>query len=176
MEALEQSIVLRQWKDSDLEPFAEMNADRDVMRFFPRLQTFEESRSAMERFRAGIDERGWGLWVVEVDGKFAGFTGLSEPKFEAHFTPCMEIGWRLRKEYWGRSIAYTAARQADDYARHTLKLDSLVSFTATVNERSRRLMERLGFERDPRGDFLHPNVEEGHPLRPHVLYVKRYVL
>lgn len=145
------------------------------MRFFPRLHTFEESRGSMERFRASIDERGWGLWVVEVEGAFAGFTGLSEPKFEAHFTPCVEIGWRLRKEYWGRSIAYAAARQADDYARHTLKLERLVSFTAVVNERSRRLMERLGFERDPEGDFLHPNVEEG-LLRPHVLYVKRYAL
>jgi len=176
VDALGRSIVLRQWRDSDLVPFAEMNADRDVMRFFPRRQTFEESRSAMERFRTEIDERGWGLWVVEVDGDFAGFTGLSEPKFEADFIPCVEIGWRLRKEYWGRSIAYAAARQAEAHARHILKLERLVSFTAVVNERSRRLMERLDFERDPNGDFLHPNVEEGHPLRPHVLYLKSFVL
>lgn len=174
MDASRQSIVLRQWKDSDLEPFAGMNADGDVMKHFPRLLNFDESRDLMERFRGGIDQRGWGLWAVEVDGIFAGFTGLAEPKFSAHFTPCVEIGWRFRKEYWGRSIAYAAARQADDYASLVLKLDRLVSFTAVVNERSRRLMERLGFQRDPEGDFLHPNVEEGHPLRPHVLFVKRY--
>jgi RimJ/RimL family protein N-acetyltransferase len=151
-----------------------MNADEDVMRHFPRLLTFEESRDLMDRFRAAIDQRGWGLWAVEVDGVFAGFTGLSEPKFTAHFTPCVEIGWRFRKEYWGRSIAYAAARQADDYARLSLGLDQLVSFTAVVNDKSRRLMERLGFVRDLEGDFLHPNVDEGHPLRPHVLYRKRY--
>lgn len=94
------AIQLRQWLDSDLEPFAAMNADSEVMRFFPSPLSFEESRQAMQRFRQSIDERGWGLWAVEVNGDFAGFTGLAVPRFTAHFTPCIEIGWRLRRDFW----------------------------------------------------------------------------
>lgn len=167
------SILLRQWADSDVEPFASMNADSEVMRFFPRPLTAEESLQTLLRFQQGIAQRGWGLWVVEVEGQFAGFTGLAEPKFTAHFTPCVEIGWRLRREYWGRGIAFAAARQAEAYAFTVLGLDELVSFTAAINVRSWKLMERLGFSHDPREDFMHPSVEEGHPLRHHVLYRKR---
>ena len=110
------------------------------------------------------------MWAVEVEGEFAGFTGLAEPRFTAHFTPCVEIGWRLRREYWGRGIAFAAARQAKEFAFGVLQLEQLVSFTAAINERSRRLMERLGFSHDSADDFLHPSLEEGHVLRPHVLY------
>ena len=166
------SIILRQWKDADLEPFAAMNADVEVMRYFPRPLEVEESRQALNRFRHGIEQRGWGLWAVEVNGTFAGFTGLSEPKFSAHFTPCVEIGWRLRREYWGQGIAFAAARQAAEHAFSVLRLQELVSFTTAANARSRRLMERLGFTHDPRDDFMHPSLEEGHPLRHHVLYRK----
>lgn len=166
-------VLLRQWIESDLGPFASMNADLEVMRFFPRPLSIEESRLVFERFQQTIDRQGWGLWAVEVDGEFAGFTGLSEPKFSAHFTPCVEIGWRLRREYWGRGIAWEAAKQAEDYAFSVLRLDQLVSFTAESNGRSRRLMERLGFSHDPNDDFMHPSLEEGHPLRDHVLYRKR---
>jgi RimJ/RimL family protein N-acetyltransferase len=109
---------------------------------------------------------------VEVDGVFAGFTGLSQPRFEAHFTPCVEIGWRFRREYWGRGIAYAAALQAESFAFDHLKLSELVSFTTASNTRSRRLMERLGFARNERDDFLHPSLPEESPLRPHVLYRK----
>jgi len=165
-------VQLRQWLDSDLEPFAAMNADAEVMRYFPRPLSFEESRQAMQRFRQGIDERGWGLWAVEIEGDFAGFTGLSEPRFTAHFTPCTEIGWRLRREYWGRGIAFAAAQQASAYAFTHLRLDELVSFTTAGNARSRNLMQRLGFTHDPRDDFMHPSLPEDHPLRPHVLYRK----
>lgn len=166
------SILLRQWDDSDFEPFASMNADVEVMKFFPRPLTTEESRQALRRLQQGIEQRGWGLWAVQVDGKFAGFTGLSEPKFSAHFTPCVEIGWRLRQEYWGRGIALAAARQAADYAFSVLRLDQLVSFTTAANLKSRKLMERLGFSHDSRDDFMHPSLEESHPLRHHVLYRK----
>ena len=150
-----------------------MNADLEVMRFFLRPLTAEESRQTLHRFREGIEQNGWGLWAVEVDGSFAGFTGLSAPKFSAHFTPCLEIGWRFRPEYWGRGIAYAAARQAEEYAFSNLHLDQLVSFTTETNLRSRKLMERLGFSHDSSDDFMHPLVEENHPLRPHVLYRKR---
>ena len=165
-------IQLRQWKDCDFAAFAAMNADTEVMRYFVAPLNPEESRSAFQRFRQTIDARGWGSWAVEVDGSFAGFTGLAEPKFEAHFTPCVEIGWRFLREYWGRGIAFAAARQAECYAFTVLELDQLVSFTTVANLRSRTLMERLGFTRNPSDDFLHPKIAADHPVRPHVLYRK----
>jgi RimJ/RimL family protein N-acetyltransferase len=165
-----EQLTLRQWTDSDLEPFAEMNADPEVMHHFPALLTKAETAASLERFRQGIAERRWGLWAVDVDGIFAGFTGLSIPRFTAHFTPCTEIGWRFRRQFWGRSLAYRAARQALTVAFNSLKLPEIVSFTAATNARSRKLMERLGFERDVNGDFDHPSIPEGHVLRRHVLY------
>jgi RimJ/RimL family protein N-acetyltransferase len=165
-------VSLRQWRDSDLEPFAAMNRDLEVMRFFPALLKREESEAWLHRQRDLIDERGWGLWAVEVDGEFAGFTGLAVPRFKAAFTPCVEIGWRLRREFWGRSIAYRAAIQALDYGFDILQLPEIVSFTAAVNARSRRLMERLGFAYYSADDFNHPATAAGHELRPHVLYRK----
>jgi RimJ/RimL family protein N-acetyltransferase len=108
-------ISLRQWRDSDLDPFAAMNRDPEVMRYFPGLATREESAASMARQRALIDERGWGLWALDVDHVFVGFVGLAIPWFEAPFMPCVEVGWRLRREYWGRSIAYRAALEALDY-------------------------------------------------------------
>ncbi|RYF38313.1 MAG: N-acetyltransferase, partial [Cytophagaceae bacterium] len=131
--------VSYQWRDRDLQRFAEMNADPEVMRFFLKPLSFEESKAAMQRFRDGIDQRGWGLWAVEVEGEFAGFTGLSEPTFESNFTPCVEIGWRFRPAYWGRGIAYAAAREAEAFAFGHLKLPELVSFTTESNVRSRKL-------------------------------------
>lgn len=167
------SIVLREWRDEDLEPFAAMNADAEVMAFFPQPLTPAESALLLRSIRERLAERGWGLWAVEVDGAFAGFTGLAQPRFAAHFTPCVEIGWRFRREYWGRGIAHAAALQAEAFAFEQLQLPELVSFTAASNTRSRRLMERLGFTRDERDDFLHPSLPEGSPLRPHVLYRKQ---
>jgi RimJ/RimL family protein N-acetyltransferase len=166
------SITLRQWIDEDLEPYAEMNADAKVMEYFPKSLSVAESKESLLRLRAGIDQRGWGLWAVEVDGSFAGFTGLAEPPFAAHFTPCVEIGWRFHREFWGRGIAYAAALAAESFAFRNLKLPELVSLTAAINARSRRLMERLGFTRSESDDFAHPSIAEGSPLRPHVLYRK----
>lgn len=164
------TIILRQWKDADLESYAAMNADPEVMRHFPSLLTHDESAASMQRIRTAIDERGWGLWAVEVDGDFAGFTGLSVPRFTAPFTPCTEVAWRLRREFWGRGIACRAALQALDHAFNSLALPEVVSFTAPANVRSWKLMERLGMTRDLAGDFDHPLIPEGHPLRRHVLY------
>jgi RimJ/RimL family protein N-acetyltransferase len=165
-----ETVVLRPWKDDDLEPYAAMNADPEVMRYFPAPLSQEESAASFERLRRGIKERGLGLWAVDVDGVFAGFTGLNVPSFSAPFTPCTEIGWRFRREYWGRGLAMRAARQALRYGFETLRLAEIVSFTARINVRSWKLMERLGFERDAAGDFDHPALPEGHILRPHVLY------
>jgi RimJ/RimL family protein N-acetyltransferase len=166
-------VILRQWLDEDIDPYAQMNADPEVMHFFPGVLSRRESEESFQRLKSRIEEKKWGLWAVEADGMFAGFTGLSEPKFTAPFTPCVEIGWRLRKEFWGKSIAFAAALQAEEYAFSTLELAELVSFTSILNVKSIALMERLGFTRDPRDDFDHPRIEEGHPLRPHVLYRKK---
>jgi RimJ/RimL family protein N-acetyltransferase len=166
-------VVLRQWRDADLELYASMNRDPEVMHYFRSPLTREQSQASLDRQRTLIDERGWGLWAVDVDGAFAGFTGLAVPSFEAAFLPCVEIGWRLGREYWGRDIAYRAAIQALEYGFIVLKLPEIVSFTATINARSRRLMERLGFGHDPADDFDHPAIPAGHELRPHVLYRKR---
>jgi RimJ/RimL family protein N-acetyltransferase len=165
-------ITLRQWKDEDLQPYAEMNADNEVMEYFPKSLSVPESKESLLRLRAGIDQQGWGLWAVEVVGAFAGFTGLAKPNFTAHFTPCVEIGWRFRREFWGRGIAYSAALAAEAFAFQNLKLPELVSLTAAINARSRRLMERLGFTRIEIDDFAHPSIAEHSPLRLHVLYRK----
>jgi ribosomal-protein-alanine N-acetyltransferase len=163
-------VVLRQWRDDDLEPFAELNADALVMEFFPAPLTRSESDAMVERIRAAIDGRGWGLWCLDIDGTCAGFTGLSIPNFDAPFMPAVEIGWRLQRRYWGHGYAAEAARLALDYGFGTLALPELVAFTAVGNLRSRALMERLGMRRDPADDFDHPRVAVGHPLRRHVLY------
>ena len=108
-----------------------------------------------------------------MDGGFAGFTGLAIPGFEAPFMPCVEAGWRLRREYWGRGIAYRGALQALEYGFGILKLPEIVSFTAEVNAPSQRLMERLGFVHDRASDFDHPSIPEKHELRRHVFYRKK---
>lgn len=171
--AMTERVRLREWRDGDLGPFAEMNADPEVMAHFPKLLSAGESEAMLGRIRSAFESRGWGLWAVDVDGVLAGFAGLAEPAFTAHFTPCVEIGWRLRRQFWGRGIAYAAALQAEAFAFEVLRLGELVSFTAEANERSRRLMERLGFTRNPADDFMHPAMPEGHRLRRHVLYRKR---
>ena len=168
-----EQVTLRQWRDSDLEPYAAMNADAEVMRYFPARFTYDQSKSSLERQRTLIEQRGWGLWALDVDGLFAGSTGLAIPVFEAPFMPCVEVGWRLRREYWGRGIAYRGALHALDYGFSILKLAEIVSFTALANAPSRRLMERLGFVRDATSDFDHPSIPEGHQLRQHVFYRKQ---
>jgi len=168
-----EQINLRQWLDSDLEPYAEMNADPEVMRYFPSLLSREQSADSLQRQRGLIEQRGWGLWALDVDGAFAGFVGLAIPGFEAPFMPCVEVGWRLRRKYWGKGLAYRGALQALDYGFRILKLPEIVSFTATTNVPSRRLMERLGFVHDATSDFDHPSISEGHELRRHVLYRKK---
>jgi RimJ/RimL family protein N-acetyltransferase len=168
-----EQLILRQWKDCDLEPFAAMNVDPEVMRHFPSALTRAQSEADMKVLRRQIDERGWGLWAVEVDGSFAGFTGLSIPRFTAHFTPCTEVGWRFRPEFWGRGLAYRSACQALAFGFGTLKLTEIVSFTAATNVRSQKLMERLGFSHDAQDDFDHPMLSEGHILRRHVLYRRK---
>lgn len=165
-------LLLRQWRDSDREPFAALNADPAVMEHFPALQTREQSDTLIDRNIPELDGRGWGLWALEVKdtGEFIGFTGLNVPTFEAPFLPGVEIGWRLAKGAWGNGYASEAARAALAYAFGPAGLDEIVSFTATTNLPSQRVMQRIGMVHDEAGDFDHPRVEEGHRLRRHVLY------
>jgi RimJ/RimL family protein N-acetyltransferase len=166
-------LVLRHWRDEDLGPFAALNADPETMRYFPAPRARrEESDAFAERIRRHIEEEGWGLWAVEVDGvaPFIGFVGLARPSFEEHFTPAVEVGWRLAREHWGKGYATEAGRAALAYGFEELGLDEIVSFTSRLNEPSWRVMERLGMSHDPADDFDHPRVPVGSPLRPHVLY------
>ncbi|MEP7021014.1 MAG: GNAT family N-acetyltransferase [Pseudonocardiales bacterium] len=166
-----QRLVLRDWTDADLEPFAELNADPEVMRYFRAPLERAESDAMAERIRARLGENGWGLWAVEVVGgaAFIGFVGLAMQSFQAHFTPAVEVGWRLGRASWGHGYAVEAARAALEVG-FGAGLDEIVSMTSVTNHKSRRVMQKLGLTRDPADDFEHPALPEGHPLRPHVLY------
>lgn len=164
-------LLLRQWRETDLEPFAALNADPEVMRHFPSPLTREQSDAFASRARAHIGVLGWGLWAVELDdASFVGFVGLSEARFEAHFTPAVEVGWRLAREHWGQGYATEAGRAALAFAFDEVGLPEIVSFTTVANDRSRRVMERLGLTHDPADDFDHPLLAPDDPVRPHVLY------
>jgi RimJ/RimL family protein N-acetyltransferase len=165
-------LRLRLWRDEDLAPFAAMNANPTVMRHFLRPLDREQSDAMVARIRGSFASRGFGFWAVEAPGlaSFIGMVGLAVPPFEAHFTPCVEIGWRLAPEYWGSGYATEAARAALDFGFFQLALPEIVAFTVPANHRSRSVMERVGMTRSTADDFGHPSIPEGHPLRPHVLY------
>ena len=165
-------LLLREWRDEDREPFARMNADPRVMEFFAATLTAAQTDAMLERVQAHLDRHGFGWWPAELKetGAFVGFIGLAVPYFEAHFTPCVEVGWRLAADHWGRGLATEGARAALRYGFEELGLREIVSFTVPANVRSRRVMDKLGMTRNPADDFDHPRIAEGHPLRRHVLY------
>lgn len=165
-------LRLRRWLPADRGPFAALNADPRVMEHFPAALSREESDTLVARIEAHFDQHGFGLWAVEISNvtPFAGFVGLSVPRFEAHFTPCVEIGWRLAAEHWGCGYATEGARAALAFGFDVLGLGEIVSFTVPANLRSRRVMERIGMVHHPADDFDHPALPEGHRLRRHVLY------
>jgi RimJ/RimL family protein N-acetyltransferase len=163
-------LRLRQWRASDREPFATLNADPRVMEFFPSLLTRAESDAMADRYESIIQERGWGFWAAESKdiGEFIGFIGLHIPSDLLPFSPCVEIGWRLAFEHWGKGLASAAASRALHVAFESLGLEEIVSFTAVGNCRSRAVMERLGMRES--GTFDHPQVPKDSPLRLHSLY------
>ena len=165
-------LVLRDWRDDDLAPFAALNGDPVVMEHFPGTLSRDESDAFARHIQANLDAWGYGLWAIEVreTGEFIGFTGLTRQTFPAHFTPAVEVGWRLSCDAWGHGYASEAARTALDVGFDEHGLDEVVSMTTTTNVRSQRTMQRLGMRRDPADDFDHPKVEVGSPLRRHVLY------
>jgi len=164
-------LVLRQWREDDRGPFAALNADPRVMEYFPGLLTRDQSDAMVDRCIGQLRCDGFGLWAVEVksSGEFIGFVGLTVPIWEAAFTPCTEIGWRLARSAWGQGYASEAAIAALATGFSSIGLDEVVSFTTTKNIRSQQVMKRIGMKRDPSSDFDHPRVAEG-PLRRHVFY------
>ncbi len=165
-------LLLRDWRNSDREPFAALNADPRVMEFMPNCLSAKESDSLVDRIQEHFREHGFGLFATELHetGAFIGFIGLAVPQFTAKFTPCVEIGWRLFAENWNQGFASEGAEAVLRHAFVTLKLNELVSFTVPANLASRRVMEKIGLVRNPSEDFDHPKLAEGHPLRRHVLY------
>jgi len=164
-------LRLRDWRDDDLPAFRALNLDRDVRRFFPSVLTPYQSDAFAHSIRSFLSENGWGLWAVEVVGgaPFIGFVGLGRPGFEP-LTDCVEVGWRLSVASWGQGYATEAARAAVAFGFTSLGLREIVAFTVPANRASRRVMEKLGMVHDVAGDFLHPRVAAGHPLRPHLLH------
>lgn len=164
-------LRLRQWRKSDLEPFARLNADPRVMEYFPQLLARAESDALAARIGELIARRGWGFWAAELkaNGEFIGFVGLHVPSAELPFSPCVEIGWRLAFDHWGRGYATEAAEAALHVGFAELNLAEIVSFTTLGNSRSQAVMHRLGMQRDPQ-TFQHPAIAAGNPLHEHCLY------
>lgn len=165
-----QRLGLRQWLPTDREPFIAMNADPEVMEHFPEPYSEEKTDKMLSHTRLHFAQYGYGWWAVDhlKDNTFIGAIGLNNVGYKLPFTPCVEIAWRLRKEYWKKGLATEGATAALFYAFQVLKLPELVSFTSTPNQGSRKIMQKLGMTR--KKDFNHPMVEKGHPLEKHVLY------
>lgn len=165
-------LILRSWREEDKAPFAAMNADPRVMEHFPNLLTREESDAMVDRIRKFDEEHGFCFWAVEIPGvtPFAGFIGLARPRFEAHFTPCVEIGWRLAAEFHGKGYATEGAKAALQFGFDELKLEKIYSFTVPANRNSWRVMEKTGMKYE--GEFLHPMIADDSPLKKMVLYKK----
>lgn len=165
-------LLLRGWRTGDREPFAALNADPEVMEHFPGRLDRVASDAFVDRIEAGWATEGIGLWAIgrRSDGRFLGYAGVLAPSFEAHFTPALEIGWRLARDAWGHGYATEAATAVLAHGFDVLGLEEIVSFTIPANVRSRRVMERIGMHRDPIDDFDHPRLPAGHPMRRHVLY------
>jgi RimJ/RimL family protein N-acetyltransferase len=159
-------LTLRGWTDADRPAFHAMNSDPLVMATLGPVMSRGESDAFMNRIVQHFADHGFGVWCVEFDGRPVGYTGFMVPWFRDG----VEIGWRIMSEYWGRGIAPEAARECLRHGFDDLGFEEIISFTAVTNTNSRRVMEKIGLGRDPEGDFDHPSVPEGNPLRPHVLY------
>ncbi len=169
-EILTPRLKLRAWKEEDKEPFFKLNSDPRVMEFMPKLLSKQESDNFFERINLGFKKHGYSFFAVELieNKRFIGLIGLSIPKFESFFTPCVEIAWRLAYNYWGKGYATEGAKASLDYGFNELNLSEIVSFTVPQNLRSRQVMQRIGMTFI--NEFEHPSLPEGHCLKKHVLY------
>jgi len=165
-------LILRRFRGSDLEAMIALHQDPAVMKYLGPLMTPEQTNDFLYNVVTVFDEQGWGLFCVELKETSAclGFAGLNRPTFEASFTPCVEIGWRLSSSHWGHGLATEAATEVLLYAHEMLGMDEIVAMTTKENLASQRVMEKIGLVRDPEGDFMHPNLQPDDPLAPHLLF------
>lgn len=165
-------LGLRRWNDDDIPYFISMNKDPEVMEFFPKLLTADETRSFVERSEQHFNEQGFALWAAELKetGRFIGMIGLAVPRFETDFTPCVEVGWRLGREFWGKGYAQEGGKACLEYGFTQLCLPQIVAFTSVYNTKSENVMQKIGMTFIE--EFDHPEIPVGHKLRRHVLYVK----
>lgn len=163
-------LILREWQESDYEPYIALNADPVVMEYFPSVRSPGETMAQIGRIVSNMDERGYGFFAVERkdNGQFIGFTGLTNAPFESWFTPCVEIGWRLSRENWGCGFATEAAKACLYYGFDRLGLGEIYSFTSIHNTRSEQVMKKIGMVKE--GVFGHPSIADGNWLKEHVLY------
>lgn len=167
-----QRLILRTWQASDFEPMCEINQDPKVMECFPSTLSKEETRTFIDKLQQHYEQHSYTFFAVELKqtGECIGFVGLKNVSFQAHFTPAVEIGWRLSSAHWGQGYATEAAKAVLDFAFNQLQLKEIVSFTTVANIKSRRVMEKIGLLHDPQDDFQHPKLASTHPLCRHVLY------
>lgn len=164
-------LLLRQWRNEDMAEFAELNADPEVMEFYPEFLSLKESNAGVEKFKSLISKNGWGFWAVESipDRSFIGLVGLHRPTYQLPFGPCVEIGWRLARAYWKKGYATEAAGACLDFAFDRLELSEVYAFTSVANMKSRAVMERLNML-NIEANFDHPIMPHNSPLREHVVY------
>ena len=164
-------LFLREWKKGDLKKFSELNLDPEVMEYLPEISSKEESNELADRIISRLSENGWGFWAIEIkrDHSFIGFVVLNEPKYELPVKPCVEIGWRLAREYWGNGYATEAGKAALEFAFNNLDVNEVYSFTSIANKRSQAVMERLHLV-DTHSNFDHPSIPFDSQYREHVLY------
>jgi len=165
-------LILREWLESDLEPFIALNQDEKVMEFFPSILSKTETEDFVTRIKKHFADHGFGLYACQLKStkEFIGFAGFSTPSFEAHFTPCVEIGWRIAEKFWNQGYATEAAKAVLEFGFKNLNLKEIVSFTSEKNLRSISVMKKIGMTQDMSDDFLHPKLEASHPLARHVLF------
>lgn len=165
-------LILRPWRDADREPFAKLNADPEVMMHLPAELSAKQSNAFIARINAHFDHHGFGLWAVEVPyvAPFVGFVGLWTTPFRAHFTPAVELGWRLARDYWGQGYATEGATAAVRYGFDEAGLSEVVCYAQPKHQRSARVMQKVGMTHDPVDDFQHPRLPLGHPMREQMLW------
>jgi RimJ/RimL family protein N-acetyltransferase len=165
-------LLLREWQSANLAVFTRINQDPRVLEFLPAPLSLEETAAWIDRIKKHFADHGFGLWAATLkdNGELIGYVGLNVPAFDAHFTPCIEIGWRLASEHWGKGYATEAALAVLKVGFKEFGLDEIVSFTVPANNRSIHVMEKIGMMRDHGGDFSHPKLPVDHPLSQHVLF------
>lgn len=164
-------LFLRKWKQSDLKKFAELNLDPEVMEYLPTISSEEESNQLADKIISRLSENSWGFWAIETkdDHSFIGFVGLNEPKYELPVKPCVEIGWRLARKYWGNGYATEAGKASLAFAFNNLDVNEIYSFISIANKRSQAVMERLQLV-NIHSNFDHPSIPFDSQYREHVLY------